>query len=309
MIVCGATYIAGWLMNRVARGPALINYLHGEELLAASESRFLRPVLSRQQMQAIRRATVNIAVSRYTADQAVRLADVRKDRVVILPNFVDTERFKPPGDREALRARLGWKGRRVILSLARLTPRKGIDQAIRAVGEMRRGGELPEDWRYVIAGTGEQENALKELAAQLGLNEVISFAGFVPDNMVPDYYGAADIFLQPNRDISGDTEGFGIVFIESAACGTPVIGGLAGGTADAIREGINGFRVNADDVTSVAKAIRSLVRDEALRRTMAQAGTAMVQRDFRVESAVRRIEDLLLRALGQYTAVPHESLA
>jgi len=302
LIVCGATYIAGWLMNRTPGRTPLINYLHGEELQAASESRFLRPWLSRQQMQSIRGALMNIAVSRHTAGQAIKLAGVPADRVAVLPNFVDTERFKPPRNRDALRAQLGWQGKRVILSLARLTARKGIDQAIRAIAELRRHDQLPPEWLYVIAGTGEQERNLKELVGRLELNDCTRFVGLLGDELRADYYGAADIFLQPNRNISGDTEGFGIVFIEAAACGTPVIGGVAGGTADAIRDGLTGFRVDGDDVTSIASAIGAMVHDAALRSTMGRAGTEIVQREFRVEPAVRKFETLLLTVLEQHAA-------
>jgi len=299
VVICGATYIAGWLMGQVPGAIPLINYLHGEELAAASASRFLRPLLFRAQMRAMRRAAVNIAVSRYTADRAAELAGIARDRIVILPNFVDTERFSPPPDKEKLRRELGWQGKRIILSLARLTPRKGIDQAIRAIAQLKRAGRLPADWVHIIAGAGEQERELRALAEQTGANAYTRFEGFIPEAKVPSYLGAADIFLQPNRDIAGNTEGFGIVFIEASACGTPVIGGVAGGTADAIYEGITGFRVNAEDLSSISHAIDVLIHSDQLRRDMGVAGIEIVRRNFGVGPAVRRFEAVVLGVLDQ----------
>ena len=283
VIVCGATYIAGWLLSQTPGSLPLVNYLHGEELAAANPSRFMQPVLRRNQIGAIRKAALNICVSRYTADNVIKLAGIERDRIVVLPNFVDTERFSPPADREALRRQLGWQNKRIILTLARLMPRKGVDQAIRALAALRAERRLSPDWMHVIAGRGEQERELRALVTELGAEDYTRFEGFVPEDRVPSYFGAADIFLQPNRDLSGDTEGFGIVFIEASACGTPVIGGVAGGTADAIREGVSGFRVDAENVSSISHAVHLLTGDDELRRRMGLSGKDIVDREHRIE--------------------------
>jgi phosphatidylinositol alpha-1,6-mannosyltransferase len=255
--------------------------------------------LFRKQLDAIRRADLNISVSRYTAKKAAELADIDKDRIQLLPNFVDISRFSPPADREALRRRLGWHGKRIILTLSRLTPRKGIDHAIRALAALRREGKLSPKWLHVIAGQGEQEQELRALVGQLGLTEHTRFEGFVDDNCVPDYYGAADVFLQPNRDLCGDTEGFGVVFLEANACGTPVIGGIAGGTADAIRDGVTGLRVDSEDLSAIGGAVAILTGHEESRRRMGLAGAEIVKREHRVETAVARFEELVLRVLRE----------
>jgi phosphatidylinositol alpha-1,6-mannosyltransferase len=299
VVVCGATLTAGWLMSHVPASVPFINYLHGEELASVGGSRFIRPYLFRKQLDAIRRADLNISVSRYTAKKAAELADIDKDRIQLLPNFVDISRFSPPADREALRRRLGWHGKRIILTLSRLTPRKGIDHAIRALAALRREGKLSPKWLHVIAGQGEQEQELRALVGQLGLTEHTRFEGFVDDNCVPDYYGAADVFLQPNRDLCGDTEGFGVVFLEANACGTPVIGGIAGGTADAIRDGVTGLRVDSEDLSAIGGAVAILTGHEESRRRMGLAGAEIVKREHRVETAVARFEELVLRVLRE----------
>ena len=100
-------------------------------------------------------------------------------------------------------------------------------------------------------------------------------------------------FLQPNRDLAGDTEGFGVVFLEANACGTPVIGGVAGGTADAIREGDTGFRVDSEDLSAIGRAILQLTENEALRRRMGQTGFEVVRREHRLEGGVAKFEELV----------------
>jgi phosphatidylinositol alpha-1,6-mannosyltransferase len=293
ILVAGNSYPCGWLWLRLPDKYLRVNYIHGEEMTMDLEYGPLARWFKRRQLRSLRTADLNIAVSRYSADQVVRLAGAPPERVVTLPNPVDTARFQPPRDRKALRQSLGWSGRSVILTIARLVPRKGLDQALRALAEARK---LPKDWLYVIGGRGPVEAELRALADRLGLSERVRFLGFVPDEDLAALYGAADVFLQPNRTVDGDTEGFGIVFLEANACGTPVIGGIAGGTADAIEEGVSGFRVDGDSVAEIRAALERILGDDALRRRMARAGLERACRDFTVGACARRFEDILAAA-------------
>jgi phosphatidyl-myo-inositol dimannoside synthase len=296
VIVCGATITAGWLMSHTPGTIPFVNYIHGEEFGNNATSRFLRPYMFRQQLKAIRRAQLNITVSHYTAQKAAELAGVDVADMAVLPNFVDLDRFFPPPRRNEVRKKLGWNGKRIILSLARLIKRKGFDQAVRAIADLRRRGQLSEDWIHVIAGRGDEETALRSLVSELGMDDYTRFAGFVPDEQLAEYYGAADVFLHPNRDIAGDTEGFGIVFLEASACGTPVIGGVAGGTADAIQDGVTGFRVDSEDVPAISRAIAMLTGNEDLRGRMIRSGLELVRREHRIEHAVEKFEGYLEQA-------------
>ena len=293
LILCGGTYAAGWLMGLRSGTTPLVNYLHGEELTMKVGPVLLRPIMRRFQMRCLRSADLNIAVSRYTAELLGRMADVPSERITVLPNFVDTERFKVSGERPRSRVLRDLAGLFVILSLARLDPRKGIDQALRALALLDERRELPDGWMYVIAGRGKEEERLRELTTQLGMTQHVRFYGFVEDTDLLALYEAADVFLQPNRDIDGDTEGFGIVFLEASACGVPVIGGIAGGTADAIEEGVTGFRVDGDSIPAIAHAILRLSSDSELRQQMGAQGAAMVASQFGLDQAAARFEDLL----------------
>lgn len=295
LIVCGGTYSAGWLMMTIDRSIPLVNYVHGEELTMQLSPLFLMKAMRRQQMSSLREARLNIAVSQYTAEAIASLSGAARSSIKVQPNFVDTSRFRVSGGRKELRQRFGWESKLVVLTLARLEPRKGIDQALRALAALDKAGRLPENCVYVIAGRGRLEQELRVLSEALGLSERVHFYGFVLDSDVAALYEAADIFIQPNRDIEGDTEGFGIVFLEASACGLPVIGGRAGGTADAIAEGLSGFRVDGESVDEIAAALGKLIEDRELRRTLGAEGARRVASLFTVERAASEFEVLLMR--------------
>lgn len=297
IVICGSCYRLGWLMRRLPPAVPFVNYIHGEELtqeaLAGGPiARYLR----RGQRLAIQSARMNIVVSRFTAATLEKLAGPVGDRVRILPNFVDTDRFRPPANREALRRDFGLAGRTVLLTIARLIPRKGIDRVLRALAASR---AMPADWVYLIGGTGAEESNLRALAAQLGLADRVRFLGYLAEDQLPGYHGSADLFIQTNRAVAGDTEGFGIVFLEANACGTPVIGGIAGGTADAIEEGVSGIRVDGDDLDAVRAAIEKLAGDAGLRRQMGEAGLVRARRGFSADACAKRFEDLILNLVGK----------
>ncbi|MCL5270018.1 MAG: glycosyltransferase family 4 protein [bacterium] len=290
VVVCGGTYRGGWLLNRVPRGIARVNYVLGEELTMRLEYGPAARWMRRQQLRAYRRADLNLVISRYSGERLRALAGLAPEKIRCLPCFIDTTRFHPPADRTALRRRLGWEGRTVALTVARLVARKGVDQVLRALAAAR---GLPEDWLYIIGGRGEEEARLKTLAAELGLEAQVRFLGFVPDAELPNLFGAADLFVQTNRDVAGDTEGFGIVFLEAGACGTAVLGGRAGGTGDAIEEGATGLRVDGDDTSAIAAALVRLLSDPSLRRAMGEAGRARVECEFNAETGARQFEAAL----------------
>lgn len=301
LVICGGTYSGGWLARTLPREIPLVNYIHGEELTLAPGPPLIRTYFRHCQIAAIKKAAVNIAVSRYTADLTQRLTGIADDRLFLLPNFIDPDRFHPLPERNRIRIRLGWDATTVILSIARLECRKGFDQALRALAALHRDRKISKDWLYVIGGKGPEGPALQALAADLGILPHIKFLGFVASEELPELFGAADVFLQPNRDIKGDTEGFGIVFLEANACGTPVIGGISGGTADAIEEGVSGFRVDANNIKEIADKLELLINNNFMRFDLGRKGRSRVLANFTVEKAVTRFEDLLSKLINPKT--------
>ncbi|WP_346380108.1 glycosyltransferase family 4 protein, partial [Acidithiobacillus sp.] len=101
--------------------------------------------------------------------------------------------------------------------------------------------------------------------------------GHVPETDLPRWYNACDVFVMPNRDIGGDTEGFGMVYIEAAACGKPAVAGRTGGTGSAVLDAVTGLRVDGERVDAIADAIGRLLQDASLRTRLGAAGLERVR--------------------------------
>jgi phosphatidylinositol alpha-1,6-mannosyltransferase len=297
VVLCGGVFAAGWLMRGVPRGVARANYIHGEEITQVTGSGPINRFLRRERQRAIEEADANIVVSRFTRD-VVAGCGVPPARIHVLQNCVDSERFSDTSDRAAGRRRFGLGDETVVLTVARLVPRKGVDRVMEALRALRDGSRPLPNWLYVVAGTGPEEANLRALAIELGLENHVRFLGFVPDADLPSLYRAADLFVLANREVKGDTEGFGLVFLEANAAGLAVIGGRSGGAGDAIVDGVTGLQVDSEDLASLAGALERLLRDVSLRTQMARAGQERVRTDFRWAEGAARFEALVLSLLG-----------
>jgi phosphatidylinositol alpha-1,6-mannosyltransferase len=214
-----------------------------------------------------------IAAGDYPSAEANRAAGRELPTTVVHPG-VDTERFRPltAPERAAARQRLGLPSdAQIVLGLSRLVPRKGFDTAIRAAAAMR---DTHPDLLLVIAGTGRDADRLAKLGEELAAP--VRFLGRVDEDDVPDLYGCADVFTMLCRNRWGglEQEGFGIVFVEAAACGVPQVAGRSGGAAEAVADGETGFVVNPGGDAAVAEAVAAfgrLLDDDELRTNMAAA--------------------------------------
>ena len=146
----------------------------------------------------------------------------------------------------------------VVVGISRLVPRKGFDTAIRAVARL---GRVRPDLLLVIAGGGRDDDRLRRLAAEL--DAPVRFLGRVPNDDLPRLYGCADLFTMLCRNRWGglEQEGFGIVFVEAAACGVPQVAGASGGAAEAVVDGVTGFVIDdPEDVAGGGRRVRHTAR-------------------------------------------------
>jgi phosphatidylinositol alpha-1,6-mannosyltransferase len=187
----------------------------------------------------------------------------------------------------------------VLLTVGRLQRRKGHDMVIRALPLIK--AKCPRA-TYLIVGAGEEFAYLQALVNEMGVADSVNFVGCVADDALVGYYAACDAFVMPNREIDGDIEGFGMVYLEAAAAGKPVIAGRSGGTSDAILDGITGLRVDGTSVAEIADAVISFLNDPLTSRTMGENGRAWVEREFTWESVVKKtraVADTLQQTAGQ----------
>jgi phosphatidyl-myo-inositol dimannoside synthase len=275
IVHCGRALPEGlhaWLA-RLAGGRRYICWAHGEELASAGSSRELR-VLT---WLVLRGAAVVLANSWNTA-KLLQTFGVPAAHIQVVHPGVDTARFCPRGETAPeLRRRLASGGELLLLTVGRLQRRKGHDLVLRALAAL---GNSLAPLRYVIAGDGDDRVRLESLATELGLGGRVTFVGAVPPAALPAYYAAADLFVHPNRLDGHDFEGFGIVFLEAAAAGLPVIAGTTGGAPEAVVHGATGLLVSGTSVDELCAALGALVSSRERREAMGRAGRVRAMREF-----------------------------
>lgn len=271
--VCVGEVVAGGWLLRVLRpipGVRAVVYVHGEEIT----TRDAYDADGRRRRAALRAADAIIAVSPFT-ERAIHdfLGPMDERPVVLIRNGVDTARFRPGPRDPRLVARYGLAGCFVFVSVCRLLEKKGIDHTIRAFARLATADPT---CRLLIVGAGPYAARLQAIADEAGILDRVTFAGDVPDADLADHYRLGDVFVMPNRALpDGDTEGFGLVFLEANACGLPVIAGRDGGSVDAVTDGDNGLVVDGHSVDAIAAAMNRLRHDAALRAALAQRGQAV----------------------------------
>lgn len=275
--------LVAWAVARLTFRPVVI-YAHGEELTTWGRGRRRRPMRF-----ALRHADRVIANSEFTRDELIKL-DVDPERITLIYPGVDVARFRPDLPCDDLRAGIGLQpGQQMILSVGRLSRRKGFDMVVRSLAELGRRGI---DARYALIGIGEDRDYLAALAKELGVADRLHLLGHVGVDDLPRWYNACDVFAMPNREINGDTEGFGMVFIEAAACRKPSIAGKAGGTGAAVIDGKTGHRVDGSNAAEVAATLHQMLADPGGLFALGSAALERVREEFdwdRVADKTRRV--------------------
>ena len=263
--------LVAWLVARLTFRTVVI-YAHGEELTTWGKGGKYKAMCF-----ALRHADSVIANSDFTRQELLNMG-VREQRITLIYPGVDIERFRPGLPCDDLKASIGLAAnQKLILSVGRLSRRKGFDIVIRSLPELLRQGL---DVRYALIGIGEDRDYLSNIAHELGVSDRVHMLGHVPTDDLPRWYNACDIFAMPNREINGDTEGFGMVFIEAAACGKPAIAGKAGGTGAAVLDGITGRRVNGTDLMEVQSSLLDALTNPDRTAKFGAAALARVLKEF-----------------------------
>jgi phosphatidyl-myo-inositol dimannoside synthase len=200
--------------------------------------------------EAMRRMSLVLSVSELTKGRFLRWAKIPADRVKVLPNCVDMNYFFPSPPSSALTAKYGLGDGPLLVTVARLeaTERyKGIDDIIDVLPQLLR--ERP-TLRYMIVGDGTDRERLQEKVALSGLQQHVLFTGFVVEEQKRDIYRAADAFV-----LAGWKEGFGIVFLEAMACGTPAIGSTRDGSVEPLGHGTMGILVDPANKNDLIRGV------------------------------------------------------
>lgn len=296
-IVHAHTSKAGFILCRAARRagvPAVVLSPHGHILGASAQipgvpsAGWRRRILGHLARRSADDADIVLCPNDAERDEGIALGMWREDRSVVVPNGVDTERFRP-ADRAAARRALGIAtdgrvgGGRVVGTVARLTREKGIDLAVEAVAA------LP-GVRLVIVGDGPERAALEERARTLGVADRVDLLGLRDD--LPAIYPAFDALLVPSR-----TEAHGLVAAEALACAVPVVAARVGGLRSIVEEGTCGLFVPPDDPRAAADALRRILEDPPWAERLGRQGRARIIERWSLAAMLRGTEDLYERLL------------
>jgi phosphatidyl-myo-inositol dimannoside synthase len=271
----------GHIVGRLDRPTVVV--AHGAEVTIYGRA----PVTGLLARRVLRGAAGVLAAGQFAADQVERVAG-RPVPTLVVPPGVDAARFRPVGDeaRAAARRRFGLDpDAPLVLGVSRLVPRKGFDVLLDAVSQLA-------PVQVAIAGAGRDRARLERKARQLGGRAVV--LGPVTGDDLPALYGCADVFAMLCRDRWGglEAEGFGIVFLEAAACGIPAVAGRSGGSHEAVVDGETGFVVEPRDVAAVRDAIARLVDDPELRRGLGDAARDRARAAFAYDTLARQLAPL-----------------
>jgi phosphatidylinositol alpha-1,6-mannosyltransferase len=275
------------VVARLTRRPVFI-YAHGEELTGWGRGRKFRTMCF-----TMRNADGILSNSDNTRDTLVNLLGVDPERIALTYPTVDEDRFRPglPGD--DLRSSIGVTGeKKLILSVGRLLSRKGFDNVIRSLPMLLDQGV---DVEYALIGIGDEVGYLQGLAREFDVTDRIHFLGHVSYEDLPRWYNACDLFAMPNRDIGGDSEGFGLVFLEAAASGKPAVAGKAGGTGSAVVDGVTGLRVDGENIAEIAAVLIRLLSDPEESARMGRAGRQRVLENYIHKRRVDQLRNLALK--------------
>ncbi len=230
-------------------------------------------------------------ISEYTRGRLAPALDGRT-RLAQLSPGVDVDRFHPDADGSVVRRRYGLGNAPVVVCVSRLVARKGQDVLV--AGWPRVLARHP-DARLLLVGGGPAEAALRRAVAARGLEGSVHFTGPVVPGELSGHYAAGDVFAMPCRTRRGglDVEGLGMVFLEAAACGRPVVAGTSGGAPEAVRDGVTGHVVDPRSPEAVARVLADLLADPGRARTMGRAGRAWVEDRWSWSIIARTFADLL----------------
>jgi glycosyltransferase involved in cell wall biosynthesis len=243
LVICGHIHLlsVAWMLARI-HNLRLALITHGVEAWLPTRRKIANKLVS--QVDSV------IAVSQFSATRFATWSGFPAGRAFILPNCVDLDRFKPNPRDPALIKRYGLASSRVIMTAGRLqsTERyKGVDEVILAMPRLL--ARFPA-LKYLVVGDGTDRARLRALVESSGLSAHVVFTGRVSETEKVAHYNLADAYVMPSTG-----EGFGIVLIEAAACGVPVIGSLVDGSQEALLGGRLGRLIDPKDCDALVQAV------------------------------------------------------
>ena len=229
-------------------------FVHGEDVETAATSREHSLIVK----NVCKNASMLICNSENTANIVRKLGFDSGSKCEVLHPGVDTSRFEVAAPDTSFRQKMGWSGKRVLLTVGRLQRRKGQDFLIKSMPTLL--NEFP-DLFYAVVGRGECYDELISLVDQHELHDKVCVYPDMDDEALIKCYQQCDIFILPNRTIDNDIEGFGMVLVEAQVCGKPVIAGDSGGTRETMNIGKTGHIIDCSSTENLLNGLSPILRN------------------------------------------------
>jgi len=203
----------------------------------------------------LKRSKKIIVLSQYMKQKVIKVHKSSSDHIIVNPGGVDLDTFRPDSDREQIKYQIGYSvGKIHLLTVRNLEPRMGIDNLLRGVKLLR---EINVPIQLIVGGEGPEKEKLQKLVKDFGILEDVKMNGFITAEMLPKYFNAADFVIMPTLSL----EGFGLVTIESLACGTPVLGTPVGGTKEILEKFMPNLLCKDTSAESIAEGIQRAIKE------------------------------------------------
>ncbi|MEM7008436.1 MAG: glycosyltransferase family 4 protein [Thermodesulfobacteriota bacterium] len=260
-------------------------------------NKFFKKVMRRPMKKLYDNASKIIAVSHNTKE-LVESVGVPSDKIEVVYNGVENYLLSSEPDQgqiNSLRNSYGISSNdKVLLTVARVLPRKGQDMVIRSLPEVLK--QFP-NLKYLIVGDGRYRQKFSELAQELAVSENVIFTGGVAHEEVISFIDMCDIFVMPNRYWNNKIEGLPNALIEASARKKPLIAGNHGGSVEAVKDGETGFLVDPESPEDLASAINKILGDEKLAIGMGAAGKENVLKNHTEDGMIKNYIDVIRRSL------------
>lgn len=264
-----SAWIAREMLNG-ARGPRIITTLHGTDITLTGQ----HPSFHSITRFSILKSDGLTAVSGFLREETERSFGVGKERIRVIPNFIDTERYRRE-DKPCHRATLAPEGEKVVMHISNFRPVKRVQDVVEVFAEMRRSVAA----RLVLVGDGPDRPRAQFRAQELGVEDDVVFLG--KHTSVDELLACADLFLLPS-----ESESFGLVALEAMACGVPVVASRVGGIPEVVVDGETGVLAEVGDVSSMARAAVSILKDSDRWLQMSRMGRARAEEFFSADMVV-----------------------
>ncbi len=209
-------------------------------------------------------------------DNAKKIEKRYNRKVKVIPNGVDTDKFKPDiNSRNRLRKKYSLQNKKILISVGRVVGWKGFQLVIKSLTEL-------EDFHYILIGDGEYKQELVKLSKKLNVEKRVHFLGMIDNKELPDFLNMADLFIQP----SIGHEAFGITIVEAMACGLPVVASKNGGIVDILTNSNSGFMFEINDRNKMIKMIKNAYNKKEL---FSKNARSHVEKNFTWESSAKKL--------------------